>query len=303
VYVAAFSDEALHSEVAAKAAFWLQDNFYGVDVRCLHKHASDAYFAQVRRRGACAAPAGTRRGACAGAWPVRARGLCGRVPDQSRQRRPAGAGVPLLLPGSSVGRSGLGAHCAAPHAGTPATQHPAPSAQRPAPSAHQRTPTHANTPPTPPHLPRQVVVDAFDPHLLVSNAALRTFDFATATEAELLDIAIPLELAVAMPCAVHGLATWFDVLFNGSSVQTCLSTAPGAPTTHWCAAGAPPPRPAPWRPLPSALRVTPRAARRRPPASPHRPPASPHRPPTSPPPPPAPAAGSSCAACCSSPSW
>jgi histone-arginine methyltransferase CARM1 len=80
-----------------------------------------------------------------------------------------------------------------------------------------------------------VVVDAFDPHHVVSSAASRVFDFATITEADLQEITIPLELAVAQPCAVHGLATWFDVLFDGSSVQACLSTAPGAPTTHWCA--------------------------------------------------------------------
>lgn len=35
------------------------------------------------------------------------------------------------------------------------------------------------------------------------------------------------------PCVVHGIACWFDVLFDGSSVQRWLSTAPGQPTTHW----------------------------------------------------------------------
>jgi histone-arginine methyltransferase CARM1 len=28
-------------------------------------------------------------------------------------------------------------------------------------------------------------------------------------------------------------ATWFDVLFNGSTSQRWLSTAPGLPATHW----------------------------------------------------------------------
>ena len=32
---------------------------------------------------------------------------------------------------------------------------------------------------------------------------------------------------------MHGIACWFDVLFDGSSVQRWLSTAPGQPTTHW----------------------------------------------------------------------
>lgn len=35
---------------------------------------------------------------------------------------------------------------------------------------------------------------------------------------------------------VHGLACWFDVQFKGSREVAWLSTAPGQPTTHWCAA-------------------------------------------------------------------
>jgi hypothetical protein len=38
-----------------------------------------------------------------------------------------------------------------------------------------------------------------------------------------------------VPGNVHGVACWFDVLFDGSSSQRWLSTAPGVPTTHWCA--------------------------------------------------------------------
>lgn len=29
------------------------------------------------------------------------------------------------------------------------------------------------------------------------------------------------------------MACWFDVLFNGTTSQRWLSTAPGLPTTHW----------------------------------------------------------------------
>jgi histone-arginine methyltransferase CARM1 len=32
---------------------------------------------------------------------------------------------------------------------------------------------------------------------------------------------------------VHGIASWFDVLFDGSQTQRWLSTAPGLPVTHW----------------------------------------------------------------------
>lgn len=36
--------------------------------------------------------------------------------------------------------------------------------------------------------------------------------------------------------AVHGVASWFDVLFDGTQTQRWLSTAPGLPITHWWAA-------------------------------------------------------------------
>jgi histone-arginine methyltransferase CARM1 len=35
------------------------------------------------------------------------------------------------------------------------------------------------------------------------------------------------------PCTIHGIACWFDVLFDGSSSARWLTTAPGQPTTHW----------------------------------------------------------------------
>jgi type I protein arginine methyltransferase len=79
----------------------------------------------------------------------------------------------------------------------------------------------------------QVVVDQIPPNVLVSNTAAKTFDFSTCTETELQDFTIPLSLQVAAPCTVHGIASWFDVLFDGSTVQRYLSTSPGLPVTHW----------------------------------------------------------------------
>lgn len=46
-HAAAFSDEVVHMEVGAKAAFWLADKFYGVDLTSLYKPAVDSYYAQV----------------------------------------------------------------------------------------------------------------------------------------------------------------------------------------------------------------------------------------------------------------
>jgi histone-arginine methyltransferase CARM1 len=48
IHAAAFSDEFLYQEVLGKAYFWVQPNFYGVDVTSLYNAAVDSYFAQVK---------------------------------------------------------------------------------------------------------------------------------------------------------------------------------------------------------------------------------------------------------------
>ncbi|KAG9444564.1 hypothetical protein H6P81_015904 [Aristolochia fimbriata] len=124
IHLAPFSDEFLYVEIANKALFWQQQNYYGVDLTPLHGSAFQGYFSQP-------------------------------------------------------------------------------------------------------------VVDAFDPRLLVAPAITHTLDFKTLKEEELYEFDIPLSFKAAVGTRVHGLACWFDVLFDGSSVQRWLSTAPGAPTTHW----------------------------------------------------------------------
>lgn len=79
----------------------------------------------------------------------------------------------------------------------------------------------------------QPVVDAFDSRLLVAPSISHVIDFKSIKEEELYEIDIPLRFTASVGTRVHGLACWFDVLFNGSSVQRWLTTAPGAPTTHW----------------------------------------------------------------------
>lgn len=49
----------------------------------------------------------------------------------------------------------------------------------------------------------QVVVDAFDPSVLVSDCATRVFDFGTMKEEELYDISIPLSLTVGESAAIN----------------------------------------------------------------------------------------------------
>ncbi|CAL5415561.1 unnamed protein product [Camellia sinensis] len=77
------------------------------------------------------------------------------------------------------------------------------------------------------------VVDAFDPSLLVAPAISHTINFTSIKEEELYEIDVPLKFKAPAGTRIHGLACWFDVLFDGSTVQRWLSTAPGAATTHW----------------------------------------------------------------------
>ncbi|XP_052189312.1 probable histone-arginine methyltransferase 1.3 [Diospyros lotus] len=79
----------------------------------------------------------------------------------------------------------------------------------------------------------QPVVDAFDPRVLVAPAISHMLNFNSIKEEELYEIDVPLKFIASVGARIHGLACWFDVLFNGSTVQRWLSTAPGAPTTHW----------------------------------------------------------------------
>ncbi|KAG5555043.1 hypothetical protein RHGRI_012550 [Rhododendron griersonianum] len=79
----------------------------------------------------------------------------------------------------------------------------------------------------------QPVVDAFDPRVLVAPAISHVINFTSIKEEDLYEIDVPLKFKAAVGGRVHGLACWFDVLFNGSTVQRWLTTAPGAPTTHW----------------------------------------------------------------------
>ena len=76
-------------------------------------------------------------------------------------------------------------------------------------------------------------MQAIPPNVLISNCASKAFDFSSCNEEELEDIEIPISLQVAAPCVVHGIASWFDVLFDGTTNPRYLSTAPGLPTTHW----------------------------------------------------------------------
>lgn len=67
-----------------------------------------------------------------------------------------------------------------------------------------------------------MVVDAFDPSVLVSDCATRVFDFSTMKEEELYDIRIPLDLLVGMyitpACIASTVPCWLYLL---RQQQTC----------------------------------------------------------------------------------
>lgn len=84
----------------------------------------------------------------------------------------------------------------------------------------------------------QPVIGSIDPTSLltchgVADAATHDVDFATCSVEDLQRIEIPFEFVVARTALLHGLACWFDVMFDGSGNTTCLSTGPSDPATHW----------------------------------------------------------------------
>ena len=101
----------------------------------------------------------------------------------------------------------------------------------------------------------QPCVDAFDPAILLADPATFEFDFlATSADGErrtrvedLASLTLRAEFAARRGGVVHGVAWWFDVEFDarpnedgsgpGSNRpgphRRFLTTAPGAPTTHW----------------------------------------------------------------------
>jgi histone-arginine methyltransferase CARM1 len=59
------------------------------------------------------------------------------------------------------------------------------------------------------------VVDAFDPRLLVAPSMFHVIDFTMMTEEQFYEIDIPLKFTASVCTRIHGLACWFDVLFDG----------------------------------------------------------------------------------------
>lgn len=63
----------------------------------------------------------------------------------------------------------------------------------------------------------QPVVDTWHPDILVSDSVKWNYDFEHDDVEKLQRIEVPFKLTATRSCIVHGLASWFDVLFDGST--------------------------------------------------------------------------------------
>jgi histone-arginine methyltransferase CARM1 len=80
----------------------------------------------------------------------------------------------------------------------------------------------------------QPVVGQVDPaSLLTPETNTMTIDFTKDTPASLHRLVQPFDFKVTKTGLCHGLASWFDVIFDGSTERVVLTTEPSAPITHW----------------------------------------------------------------------
>lgn len=80
----------------------------------------------------------------------------------------------------------------------------------------------------------QPVVGYIDPSTLLSASTCDlTIDFAKDEPESLHELTLPFEFVSNRTGVCHGLACWFDVVFDGSASRVVLNTGPAHPGTHW----------------------------------------------------------------------
>ncbi|CAD5214863.1 unnamed protein product [Bursaphelenchus xylophilus] len=80
---------------------------------------------------------------------------------------------------------------------------------------------------------KQPVVDNWSPTIVCSDVLVWPYDFEKDSVEKLHTIDIPFTFTATRTAFVHGLASWFDVLFCGTQKEVRLSTGPSDPPTHW----------------------------------------------------------------------
>jgi type I protein arginine methyltransferase len=80
----------------------------------------------------------------------------------------------------------------------------------------------------------QPVVGYFQPSILLCPATVRhVIDFASDSIESLKRFTVPFWFTIDRTAILHGIAGWFDVLFDGTSHKITLSTGPYTAGTHW----------------------------------------------------------------------
>eukprot|EP01147_Barroeca_monosierra_P007008 gene7008-9597_t len=79
----------------------------------------------------------------------------------------------------------------------------------------------------------QPCVEQVNPECLVGTPTYKIFNYMTMNVADLFEITMDFSYTFINPVEIHGIASWFDNTFQGSSFSVPLSTSPFAPLTHW----------------------------------------------------------------------
>jgi len=75
--------------------------------------------------------------------------------------------------------------------------------------------------------------DTFHPDQLKADPVMRDFDFRTLRSEELARFSFDYNFLIKDTCVVHGIACWFEAIFEGSHCDLVLSTSPWDTLTHW----------------------------------------------------------------------
>merc|ERR1719235_744626 len=79
----------------------------------------------------------------------------------------------------------------------------------------------------------QPCVEQINPECLLGTPVYKRFNYLTMDPKDFLEITFEFEYSFPQTVEIHGFASWFDNMFEGSSFHVSLSTSPYAPLTHW----------------------------------------------------------------------
>ncbi|CAD5210496.1 unnamed protein product [Bursaphelenchus okinawaensis] len=80
---------------------------------------------------------------------------------------------------------------------------------------------------------KQPIVDNWPASIVCSDVLIWPYDFEKDSVEKLHKIDIPFSFEATRTAYVHGIASWFDVTFSGTTKEVKLATGPSDPPTHW----------------------------------------------------------------------